>query len=85
MDLDVFDPSVMAAVGTPEPGGMFWNDITDLLRLVAESRRIVGFDVNELAPREGPAACAYTAAKLIYKIIAYTAASPYSPLSAQAA
>ena len=85
VDLDVFDPSVMAAVGTPEPGGMSWNDMTDLLRLVAESRRIVGFDVNELAPREGPAACAYTAAKLIYKIIAYTAASPYSPLSAQAA
>ena len=82
VDLDVFDPSVMAAVGTPEPGGMSWNDMTDLLRLVAESRRIVGFDVNELAPREGPAACAYTAAKLVYKIIAYTAASPHSPISA---
>ena len=70
-DLDVFDPSVMAAVGTPEPGGMSWNQVTGLLRAVAESRRIVGFDVCELAPREGPMACTYTAAKLVYKLIAY--------------
>ena len=71
VDLDVFDPSVMAAVGTPEPGGMSWNQVTGLLRAVAESRRIVGFDVCELAPREGPVACTYTAAKLVYKLIAY--------------
>ena len=71
VDLDVFDPSVMAAVGTPEPGGMSWSQVTGLLRAVAESRRIVGFDVCELAPREGPMACTYTAAKLVYKLIAY--------------
>ena len=83
IDLDVLDPSLMAAVGTPEPGGMSWHDLTTLLHRVAESRRIVGFDVNELAPREGPPACAYTAAKLVYKLIAYAAASPHSPLSAE--
>ena len=71
VDLDVFDPSVMAAVGTPEPGGMLWNQVTGLLRAVAGSHRIVGFDVCELAPREGPMACTYTAAKLVYKLIAY--------------
>ncbi len=76
VDLDVFDPSFMAAVGTPEPGGMGWYQVTSLLRAVAESRRIVGFDVSELAPREGPTACAYIAAKLVYKLLAYAATLP---------
>ncbi len=71
VDLDVFDPSLMPAVGTPEPGGMDWRQVTELLRAVANSRRIVGFDVCELAPREGPTACSYTAAKLVYKLVAY--------------
>ena len=75
IDLDVLDPSIMAAVGTPEPGGMNWHQITSLLRAVARGRRIVGFDVTELSPDEGPTACAYTAAKLVYKLIAY-ATSP---------
>lgn len=71
IDLDVLDPSLMAAVGTPEPGGMSWDDVTGLIRLVAAQRRIVGFDVTELSPDEGPEACAFTAAKLTYKLIAY--------------
>ncbi len=81
LDLDVLDPSLMAAVGTPEPGGMFWSDIMAVLVRLAADHRIVGFDVNELAPREGPPACSYTAAKLIYKIIGLTAASSHSPVS----
>ncbi|MCY4366898.1 MAG: agmatinase [Chloroflexi bacterium] len=81
IDLDVLDPSLMSAVGTPEPGGMFWHDIMALLSGVADSRRIVGFDVNELAPREGPPACAYTAAKLIYKVIGLTSNSGHSPIA----
>jgi agmatinase len=75
LDLDVLDPSVMPAVGTPEPGGMSWQQVTDLLRKVADSRRIVGFDVCELAPREGPMACSYIAAKLVYKLVAYATSS----------
>jgi agmatinase len=71
IDLDVLDPSLMAAVGTPEPGGMGWSDVTGLLRTVAGSRRIVGFDITELSPPEGPEACAFTAAKLAYKLIGY--------------
>lgn len=82
LDLDVMDPSLMAAVGTPEPGGMFWSDVMALLARVAATRRIVGFDVNELSPRDGPPACSYIAAKLIYKIIGLTAASRNSPVSA---
>lgn len=71
VDLDVFDPSLMPAVGTPEPGGMGWRQVIELLGAVANSHRIVGFDVCELAPGEGPAACSYTAAKLVYKLVAY--------------
>ncbi|MDE2836812.1 MAG: agmatinase [Chloroflexota bacterium] len=73
-DLDAFDPSFMAAVGTPEPGGMEWWEALRILRAVSERRRIVGFDVVELAPDEGPEACAYTAAKLVYKLFGYATA-----------
>jgi len=71
VDLDVLDPSIMAAVGTPEPGGMSWGTLTALLRMVGESKEIVGFDVSELSPDEGPEACTFTAAALVYKLIAY--------------
>ena len=74
VDLDVFDPSLMAAVGTPEPGGLTWRQVTSLLRSVAENRRIVGFDVCELSPVEGPTACTYTAARLVAKLAAYAVA-----------
>jgi agmatinase len=74
LDLDVFDPSVMSAVGTPEPGGLLWHEVVPLLRLVARGRRVVGFDIVELCPAEGPAACAYLAATLVYKLIGYATA-----------
>jgi agmatinase len=72
IDLDLFDPSIMAAVGTPEPGGMGWSDVLSLLRAVAEKRKIVGFDLVELCPDQGPASCSFTAAKLAYKLIGYS-------------
>ena len=71
VDLDALDPSIMSAVGTPEPGGMLWSETLTLLRTVASRRRIVGFDLMELAPPEGPVSCAYTAAKLAYKLMGY--------------
>ena len=73
VDLDALDPSEMAAVGTPEPGGMRWAELLALLRQVAERRPVAGFDVCELAPNEGPPAHSYTAAKLVYKLIGYAA------------
>jgi agmatinase len=75
VDLDVLDPSIMPAVGTPEPGGMSWTELLSVLRAVAQKRRIVGFDVTELCPREGPSASAYTAAKLVYKLMGYSTLS----------
>ncbi|MEW6142368.1 MAG: agmatinase [Chloroflexota bacterium] len=71
IDLDVFDLSVMPAVGTPEPGGLNWQVVLDLLRRVGRAKRIVGFDVVELCPDEGPASCAYLTASLVYKMIGY--------------
>ncbi len=68
-DLDAFDSSVVSAVGTPEPGGLHWDEVSDLLETVARQRRIVGFDVTELAPSLGPRANAQLAAKLVYRII----------------
>ena len=68
-DLDAFDSSVMSAVGTPEPGGLHWDEVTDLLDTVSRRHRIVGFDVTELAPSLGPRANAQLAAKLTYRII----------------
>lgn len=72
IDMDVFDPAVVSAVGTPEPGGMLWHEVTSLLRTVAERREIVGFDISELSPSEGPTAGAFTAARLAYKLIGYS-------------
>ena len=71
IDVDVFDPSIMPAVGTPEPEGMQWQQVLNLLRLVALHRHIVGFDLMEFCPQEGPASCAFLLAKLAYKLIGY--------------
>ena len=71
VDLDVFDPSIMSAVGNPEPGGMNWQDVTNLFKYISDNRKIVGFDVSELSPDHGPPSCSYTASKLVYKILAY--------------
>jgi len=71
IDLDVLDPSLMSAVGTPEPGGMGWHELLALVRAVSQQKRIVGFDLVEFCPREGPTSCAFLAAKLAYKVIGY--------------
>lgn len=72
IDLDVLDPSIMSAVSTPEPGGLSWHEVLRILRHVAQEKHIVGFDLVELCPREGPPSCAFLAAKLAYKLIGYS-------------
>ena len=71
VDLDALDPSIMPAVGTPEPGGLSWQETLSILRAVAQRSRVIGFDIMELAPNEGPVHAAYTAARLTYKLIGY--------------
>ncbi len=68
-DVDFFDPALIPATGTPEPGGGDWWDAQALLRAVFARRNVVGADVVELAPRPGSEASAFTAAKLVYKMI----------------
>jgi agmatinase len=76
IDLDGIDSGEMAAVGTPEPGGLRWDEVSDLLEAVAAQKRIVGFDLMELAPDLGPKACAYAAAKLAYRLIGLALGPP---------
>jgi agmatinase len=71
VDLDAFDPAIMPATGTPEPGGLGWYRALSVLRAVAASRRIVGFDVVELAPIAGLVAPDFLAAKLVYRLLGY--------------
>ncbi len=71
-DIDGFDSSLIPATGTPEPGGLFWDEVMDILAAVAEKADIVGADVVELSPREGLHACDFLAAKLCYKILSYS-------------
>jgi len=71
IDLDVFDPAIMPSTGTPEPGGLDWWAVLQLLRLVAKNRNIVGFDLVELCPDPDHKAPDFLAAKLIYKLLSY--------------
>ena len=70
IDLDVFDPAVVPATGTPEPGGLDWWQVTGVLAAVAARARIVGFDVVELCPRPGGHGSAFAAAKLVNRLLA---------------
>jgi agmatinase len=69
IDVDVLDPSIMSAVGTPEPDGMSWRQVLDIIESVALHKHVVGFDLMEFCPAEGPSSCAFLLAKLAYKLI----------------
>ncbi len=70
IDLDGFDPSVVPATGTPEPGGLTWSQVDALLSRVARSHNVAAFDVVELLPTPGQWASEFLAAKLIYRFLA---------------
>jgi len=70
-DLDFFDPSIMPAVGTPEPGGLLWYETLNFIKELVHGKNIVGFDVVELCPIPGLVAPDFLTARLIYKIISY--------------
>ncbi|HEX5521023.1 MAG TPA: agmatinase [Longimicrobiaceae bacterium] len=74
-DVDYFDPSLIPATGTPEPGGAAWYPTMELLRRVFAEKTVVGIDVVELAPIPGNAAPDFAVAKLVYKMIGYYAAA----------
>jgi len=72
IDVDVLDPSIMSAVGTPEPDGLSWRQVLNIIESVALHRHVVGFDLMEFCPGEGPGSCAFLLAKLAYKLIGCT-------------
>ncbi len=71
IDLDAIDPAEMPAVGTPEPGGLHWYQLLDMLREIFRRTTVVGMDVVELCPMEGQTRADFLAAKLVYKMIGY--------------
>ncbi len=70
-DVDSFDSSIMPATGTPEPGGIFWDEALEIIRIACKNSKIVGADVNELSPIKGFNSYNFLVAKLVYKILSY--------------
>ena len=70
-DVDGFDASIMPATGTPEPGGLLWEDVLPIIKKVCEISNIVGVDINELAPIKNFESYNFLVAKLAYKILSY--------------
>ena len=70
-DVDGFDSSLMPATGTPEPGGLFWDETLEIIKIAAKNSNIVGADINELAPIKGFNSYNFLVAKLAYKILSY--------------
>ena len=71
VDLDGLDPSIMPAVGTPEPGGLLWHEVLELLEALFKGGGVVAADVVELSPIRGMVAPDFLAARLAYKIVGH--------------
>ena len=70
-DVDGLDSSIMPATGTPEPGGLFWDETLNILKIAFKNSKIVGADINELSPIKGFNSYNFLVAKLVYKILSY--------------
>jgi len=71
-DVDGLDSSLMPATGTPEPGGLFWDETIKIIKIAAQFSEVVGADINELSPIKGFNSYNFLVAKLVYKIISYS-------------
>jgi len=71
-DVDGLDSSLMPATGTPEPGGLFWDETINIIKIASQNSDIVGADINELSPIKGFDSYNFLTAKLVYKIISYS-------------
>ena len=70
-DVDGLDSSIMPATGTPEPGGLFWDETLEIIKIAMKNAKVVGADINELAPIKGFNSYNFLVAKLAYKILSY--------------
>jgi agmatinase len=77
VDVDGLDPSVVRAVGTPEPGGLGWSESLNIVDFVCREKNLLAFDVVELSPSKYDVASDFAAARLVYKIITYNALYHY--------
>jgi agmatinase len=73
IDMDGFSPELIRAVGTPEPGGLSWDEVMKMLEFVFKEKEVCAFDVVELCPQPDDVVSTFTAAKLIYKVMAHHA------------
>ena len=73
VDVDGLDPSIVPGTGTPEPGGLGWWDVLELLRELFAKRRVVGMDIVELAPIPGTHVSEFAVARLAAKMLSYHA------------
>ena len=71
-DVDGLDSSIMPATGTPEPGGLLWDETLNIIKIAEKNSNIVGADINELSPIKGFNSYNFLVAKLAYKILSYT-------------
>jgi agmatinase len=71
IDVDGLDSSIMPSTGTPEPGGMSWYHLIDLIKVLCIRKNVVGADIVELSPIKNLHAPDFLAAKLLYKLIGY--------------
>lgn len=71
IDLDAFDPSILPSTGTPEPGGIFWYETLEFLKMMFKKKNVVGFDIVELCPNKNEKSSDFLAAKLYYKMLSY--------------
>jgi Arginase/agmatinase/formimionoglutamate hydrolase, arginase family len=70
-DVDGFDSGIMPATGTPEPGGLLWDETLEIIKIAIKNSKVVGADINELAPIKGFNSYNFLVAKLAYKILSY--------------
>ena len=70
-DVDSFDASIMPATGTPEPGGLLWEEVLSIIKKVCQISNVVGVDINELAPIKNFDSYNFLVAKLAYKVLSY--------------
>jgi agmatinase len=73
LDMDGFAPEVVRAVGTPEPGGLYWDEVMEILDVLFEAKNVFAFDAVELCPVDTDAASEFIAARAVYKIMSYHA------------
>jgi len=69
LDVDVLDPSIMPATGTPEPDGFLWDQINNFLKQIITHHSVVGMDIVELAPIYSMHHADFTVAKLVYRVM----------------